>query len=463
MTRYIPILALCIASATLAHPQDWPSFRGPQASGIADGQDLPTRWNVERSENVVWKTAIPGLAHSSPIVWGDRVYLTTAVTENADPELVIGDVEAGGIRAADDMGKHSWRLYALDKTTGEILWYKTAHEGVPRIKRHVKASHASQTPATDGTHIVALFGSEGLYCFNMDGNLLWKKDVGLLDVGLWGEPEYQWGPASSPIIYKNLVIVQNDRQKDSFLVAYDVRTGKEVWRTKRNEKPAWSTPTIYQGKRTELVTNSANYFYGYDPLTGKELWRLSNNDAEVIVPTPIASDGLIIITGGYPTGSRPIYAIRPGGRGDLSPAEGDTLSESLVWKTGRGSPYTPTPLAYNGILYACVDNGILSAYKLKTGERLYQSRLAVGAGFSASPVASDGRLYFSSEDGDIFVVKAGPEYELISMNEMGETLMASPAISDGLLIVRGRRHVFAISAQEEASGKSTTNAVDTPN
>jgi outer membrane protein assembly factor BamB len=412
---------------------------------------------------VVWKTKIPGLAHSSPIIWGDRVYLTTAVTDDAHPELVIGDVEVGGIRAADDMGKHSWRLYALDRKTGEILWHKTAHEGVPRIKRHVKASHASQTPATDGTHVVALFGSEGLYCFDMDGNLLWKKDVGLLDVGLWGEPEYQWGPGSSPVIYKNLVVLQNDRQQDSFLAAYDIRTGEEVWRTKRNEKPAWSTPAIYHGERAELITNSANYFYGYDPLSGKEFWRLSNDDAQVITPTPIISDDLVIITGGYPTGSRPIYAIRPGGEGDISPAEGETSNEYLAWKTRRGSPYTPTPLAYNGILYACVDNGILSAYDLKTGERLYQKRLAVGAGFSASPVASDGKLYFLSEDGDVFVVKAGPEYELISMNEMGETLMASPAISDGVLIVRGRDHLFAIGAQAEATGRKPTDSAGSPN
>lgn len=447
-------LVLCLYFAVSAGAQNWPSFRGPNASGIADRQGLPVRWGGEGTGRIVWKTAIPGLAHSSPIVWGDRVYITTAVTEGSNPEVVIGDVNAGGVRSAADLFKHAWRLYALDKNTGEILWHKTAHEGVPRMKRHVKASHSSQTPATDGTHLVALFGSQGLYCFDMEGNLLWKKDLGLLDVGLWGEPEYQWGPGSSPIIYEDLVIIQNDRQKDSFLAAYDIHNGEEVWRAERNEKPAWSTPTVYRGERPELITNSANYFYGYDPATGKELWRLSNNDAEVITPTPVVSGDVVIITGGYPTGTRPIYAIRPGGRGDISPAQGKGTHEHLVWKSQRGSPYTPTPLVYKGILYACVDNGILSAYDLKTGERLYRARLGVGAGFSASPVASDDKLYLLSEDGDIFVVQAGPEYELLARNEMGEILMATPAISDGMLIVRGRSHVFAIASQEERRGSS---------
>jgi outer membrane protein assembly factor BamB len=239
----------------------------------------------------------------------------------------------------------------------------------------------------------------------MEGNVLWKTDVGLLDVGLWeGEgTDYQWGPASSPVIYKNLVFVQNDRQSDSFLAAYRLDTGEVAWKVSRDEKPAWSTPALYQGERPELITNGANYLRGYDPMTGEELWRMSNNDSQVIIPTPVVAGDRVVITGSYPTGGKPVYAIRLGGRGDISLAEGQTSNQHVAWMSERGSPYTPTPLIYRGIVYTCVDNGILNAYDLETGNRLYRTRIAVGAGFSASPIASDGKIYFTSEEGVIYV------------------------------------------------------------
>jgi outer membrane protein assembly factor BamB len=287
---------------------------------------------------------------------------------------------------------------------------------------------------------VALLGSEGLFCFDMDGELRWRADLGLLDVGYWGEPEYQWGAASSPVIHENLLIVQNDRQKDSFVAAYDLESGKEVWRAARNEKPAWSTPALYRGESgSELITNGANWIRANDPGTGVELWRLSHGDLEVITPTPIVAGDRIVVTGGNPTGAQTTYAIRPGARGD---ARGHVL-----WTAERSSPYTPTPLAYEGILYVIVDNGILSGFDLATGERLYRTRLEVGAGFSASPIASDGRIYLPSEDGAVFVVRAGREFQPLARNEMGEPLMASPAVSDGTLFVRGSRHLFAIRAR----------------
>lgn len=447
------LLALSLLSAPAAAAQNWPSFRGPDAAGIADRQNLPLQWSVPESTNILWKTAIPGLAHSSPIVWGDRIYVTTAVSSQGTPELRTGDSKSAGYTSTDDIVPHGWRLYALHKRTGEILWQRTEHEGVPRIRRHAKASHASATPATDGQRIVALLGSEGLFGFDMEGTLLWKTDVGLLDVGLWeGEgTEYQWGPASSPVIYKNLVFVQNDRQSDSFLAAYRLDTGEVAWKVSRDEKPAWSTPALYQGERPELITNGANYLRGYDPMTGEELWRMSNNDSQVIIPTPVVAGDRVVITGSYPTGGKPVYAIRLGGRGDISLAEGQTSNQQVAWMSERGSPYTPTPLIYRGIVYTCVDNGILNAYDLETGNRLYRTRIAVGAGFSASPIASDGRIFFTSEDGVIYVVAGGPEYELLAQNDMGEVLMATPAISDGMLIVRGRDHVFAIGT--DAGGR----------
>jgi outer membrane protein assembly factor BamB len=265
-------------------------------------------------------------------------------------------------------------------------------------------------------------------------------DLGLLDVGYWGEPEYQWGAASSPLLFENLVIVQNDRQKDSFVAAFDLETGREVWRAARDEKPAWSTPALYRSETgTELVTNGANWIRANDPRSGAELWRLSHGDLQVITPTPVVAGDRIVVTGGNPTGAQSTFAIRPGARGDAG--------DHVLWTAERSSPYTPTPVAYEGILHVIVDNGILSAYDLATGERLYRTRLEVGAGFSASPIASDGRIYLASVDGAVFVVAAGREFRSLARNDMGEPLMATPAVSDRTLYVRGARHLFAIRAR----------------
>jgi outer membrane protein assembly factor BamB len=436
LSRAAAAFLLFIASELEA--QNWPQFRGPDGSGVADGQALPLEWSLTDKSHLAWQVPIEGLAHSSPIVWGDRLYLTTAVAETADaPTLMLGDSDAAGIDTAPDLIAHRWEILALDKNTGAVLFKKTAHQGVPRLKRHVKASHASATPATDGRNLVALLGTEGLFCFDMEGELRWRVDLGLMDVGYWGEPEYQWGAASSPLLYENLVIVQNDRQKDSFVAAYDLESGREVWRAGREEKPAWSTPALYRGEGSaELVTNGANWIRGNDPRTGEELWRLSHGDLQVITPTPVVAGDRIVVTGGNPTGAQTTFAIRPGARGDAQ--------DHVLWTAERSSPYTPTPIVYDGILYVIVDNGILSSFDLATGERLYRARLEVGAGFSASPIASDGRIYLASEDGAVFVVAAGREFRSLARNDMGEPLMATPAVSDRTLYVRGARHLFAV-------------------
>jgi outer membrane protein assembly factor BamB len=430
-------LALLLAAAPAA-AQNWPAFRGPDASGVAAAARPPSTWDAATSRNVAWKTAIPGLAHSSPIVWGDRVYVTTAIAASGAVSVAKG---AAGIDSAADMVSHTWRLIALDRASGRIAWDREVHRGTPRLKRHVKASHASATPSTNGRVIVALFGSEGLFCFDMNGALQWRQDLGLMDVGLVDDPSYQWGPASSPTIFENMVIVQNDRHKDAFVAAFDLATGKQLWRTPHDEYPSWATPAIARsGSRTEIVTNGGKFIRGFDPKTGRELWRLSDNLTQVKVPTPVVAGDTVIVTGGYPSGGRPIYAIRLGGSGELTP-------KSLAWSTERGSPYTGTPLVYDGLLYVCTDNGILSAYDAKTGERIYQQRVGPGSsGFSASPVAADGRLYLASEDGDIFVVRAGRTYELLATNRMGEVTMATPALSGNLLIVRTQTQLVGIGS-----------------
>ncbi|MBS1117382.1 MAG: bamB 2, partial [candidate division NC10 bacterium] len=324
------------------------------------------------------------------------------------------------------------------------LWEALAYEGVPREKRHVKNTYASSTPATDGRHVVAFFGSQGLYAFDMGGKLLWKRDLGFLDVGAYDAPEFEWGTASSPIIYKNLVIVQCDTQKQDFLLALDIETGKTVWKADRDELPSWGTPTIYEGaKRTELVTNGSKFIRAYDPDTGKELWRLGGS-SQITAPTPVWSGNLIVVASGRRP-EAPIFVIRAGASGDITLAKGASSSAQVAWSRQQRGPYMPTPLIYGDRLYVLSNQGILDCYELGSGKEIYRQRIEhQGGGFSASPVAADGRIYLSSEDGDIFVVRAGATFELISSNPMGERLMATPALSDSRMFVRGERNLFAI-------------------
>ncbi|HSF40673.1 MAG TPA: PQQ-binding-like beta-propeller repeat protein [Thermoanaerobaculia bacterium] len=436
------LAAALLVSALSVEAQNWPSFRGPQASGVGQGT-APTTWDGEKSVNVAWKTAIPGLANSSPVVWGDRVFVTTAVSDEKDPTYRMGSY--GDVDSVESKAVQTWKVYALDKKTGKVLWEQTATTGVPKVKRHMKATHANSTPATDGKHVVALFGSEGLYCWDTDGKLLWKKDLGTLDAGWFYDPSYQWEYGSSPVLYKDRVIVQADIQKGSFLAAYDLKDGRQVWRTERDEIPSWASPTVVETEKgAEVVTNATKGIRGYDPATGKELWQLKGN-SEIVVPTPFLAHGLIFVTSGYAP-VQPIYAIRPGARGDITLPEGKEASDHIAWSKKQGGPYMPTPLVYGDHLYVCANNGTLAVYDVKTGERLYRERVA-GTGsitVTSSPVAADGKLYISTEDGDVYVVKTGPKFELLAKNPMGEALMSTPAISDGLLIVRGRSHVFAL-------------------
>lgn len=426
---------------------EWPGFRGPSASGVADGQRLPDTWNAGTGEYVAWSVAIPGLAHSSPIVWGDRLYVTSAISSRPDATFKPGLYGEG--TASEDRTPQKWVVIAIDRKTGKTIWQRTAYDGVPREKRHIKATYANATPATDGRHVVAFFGSQGLYAFDSGGRLLWQKDLGVLNTGAYDLPEYEWGTASSPIIYKNLVIVQCDTQNESFVLAADLETGRTVWKTPRQELPSWGTPTVYVGQRggaAELVTNASNFVRGYDPETGVERWRLGGS-SKITAPTPVFADGLVVVASGRGP-ERPIFAIRPGSRGDLTLRGDQSSSASIAWsKTGRG-PYMPTPLIYQGIVYVLGNAGLFDAYELQTGREVFRQRLPhQGSGFSASPVAADGRIYLSSEDGDVFVVRAGRSFALVSTNHMGEPLMATPALADRHMYVRGERHLFAIGAR----------------
>jgi outer membrane protein assembly factor BamB len=430
--------AVDLGPARGAAAQQWPSFRGPDASGVEATGQPPVTWDLGAGTNVAWRTPIPGLGHSSPVVWGDRIFVTTAVPlpglggeAGAATDGTVILKEVGSIPTNT---RHAWRLYCLDRATGRVLWERTAHEGMPKVKRHAKASQASATPVTDGTHVVAMMGSEGLYAFDMTGTALWTKDLGRLDVGYVDDKNEEWGPGSSPVIHDGMVIVQNDRHTDSYIVAFDVRTGQEKWRVSRDEMPSWATPLVHRGARTTIVTNSPKAIRGHDPGTGKELWQVADG-TQVKVPTPVVFEDLVIVTGGWPTGGRPIFAIK-------------AATGEVAWKLERGSPYTTTPVVYQGVLYVCVDNGVLSAYDARTGQRHYQQRLATDAGaFSASPVAAGGRLYLPSEDGVMFVVRAGRRFELLARNDMKEMLLATPAVVGDTLFVRTRTHLVAVGAK----------------
>jgi len=422
----VPVLA----DSPSAH---WATFRGPGASGLASANGLPVDWDVTSGRNVEWGVSIPGLGHSSPIVWGDRLFVTTAVA-GSQATVVLGD-EGGISLDHSETETHTWKLYAINLRDGRILWERDVYQGQPRAKRHVKSSQANSTPAADARHVVAIFGSEGMAAFDHDGNEIWRRDLGTLDPGLFGDARSQWGYASSPVFFGNLAIVQVDRHQDSFLAAYDLADGRQVWRVARDEKPVWSTPTLHEvDGRSELIVIGGDYDRGYDPATGEEIWRFAR-DYEVKTPTPFVAGGKIVLSGGYR--GQPVFALNVGGRGDLS-------SGGLAWTSEPGGPYTSTPLAYGDRIFFVRDIGVLTVLSLADGSVLHRARTE--STYSASPVAGDGKIYLTGEEGVITVVSAAEGHEVLARNDMGESCMATPAIAGRTLLFRCRDHLWAIAA-----------------
>jgi outer membrane protein assembly factor BamB len=451
MTQFIfsaALLSVCLCQ--IAHA-DWPQYRGPAASGMDATQSLPTSWKVETGENVRWHTRIPGLAHSSPIVAGNRIFIATAVSQSSnEAELKVGLY--GDIAAANDRDIQEWRLLALDKTTGKILWDTLALRAAPKVQRHTKASHCNSTPATDGRHIVAIFGSEGIFCFDTEGKLIWKKDLGPMDSGYFGMPAAQWGFGSSPIIREGNVIVLCDVQKDSFIAAFDVRDGRELWRTPRKDVPTWGTPAVVHfNERTQIVVNGWHETAGYDFSSGAKLWTLDGG-GDIPVPTPIFAHGLIYLTSAH--GSwRPMRAIRPGATGDITPEDPGQTNASIAWAHGRKGNYMQTPIVVGDLLFACNDSGVLTCFDAKSGQVHFSERLSRrGQGFTASPVSDGKHLYFTSELGNVFIVAAKPQLAIVGVHPLPETCMATPAIADGMLLFRTRHHVIAIGDGGRSEG-----------
>ncbi len=434
---------LAAGDLTPIRARPWPQFRGPGGSGIADGQGVPLRWSVAEGDGIAWEVPLPGLGVSSPIVWEDRVYVVTAASLTEDSEFRIGLY--GDVAPVQNDSEHRWDLRAFDLTTAEPVWTRELRRGVPKTRRHTKSSQANATPVTDGERIVTLVGSMGvLMCHDLDGNLLWEREVGVLNSGWFYDPDYQWGHASSPVIHDGAVIVLADVHGDAFLGAFDLEDGEPRWRTTRDEVSTFSTPLVHEvDGATEVVVNGT-VIRGYDASTGAERWRLGPN-SEIPIGVPLLGDGLLFVQAGYPP-IRPIYAIRPGSEGDLSLPAGEDSSEAIAWSKNRGGVYIPSPLFYRGVLYLNANNGRLSAYDGETGERLYRARIGgVGGSYAASPIAADGRLYFTTEEGETFVVRAGREYELLARNSVDRIVMASPAASGGVLVMRAIDRLFGIT------------------
>jgi hypothetical protein len=431
------------AAAKASGPRNWPAFRGDGAAGNGDGQRAVSEWDVETGKNIKWKTPIPGISTSSPVVWGDRVFAVTAISKAGDKTFKTGLY--GDVKPVDDVSEHEWKIYSLDKASGKIVWERTALTGVPKTKRHTKSSHASSTPATDGKRVVAVFGSAGvLVAWDVNGRELWRVDLGTLDSGWFFDPAFQWGHSSSPIIYRNSVILQADVQKGSYIAAWDLVTGKQLWKTARTDEiSTWGTPTIARSAdgRDEIVTNGTK-IRGYDPATGKQLWTLGPN-SEITIGTPVVGNGLVFVTGGYPP-VRPIYAIRPGAEGDISLPKGQESSKAIAWSNMTEGTYIPTPLVYGGYLFTLNINGVMSAYNPETGQRAFRGRVGTGGSFSASPIAADGKLYVASEDGEVYVLTAAPGLAQLAKNDMKEVVMATPAISNGIIVLRTLGHLYGI-------------------
>ena len=433
------------ASETIT--RNWPQFRGLHASGIGDGIDTPTTWDLETGEGVIWQTPLPGLGNSSPVVWGERVFVTTAIAEGVEQKLRTG--LTGSSDSVDESVEHSWRVLAFDKRTGERMWDTEVGRAVPLTKRHFKATQASSTPATDGEHLVVVFPTAGLACLGLDGTLHWKHELGGLNAGSFNSPSIEWGYASSPIIHGGRVILQVDIHEGPYLAAWDLETGEQVWRTERDVAPSWATPTVARGPEAEELIVNGSTIHGYDPGTGEELWSLGPT-SELVIATPIAADGVAYVSAGYPP-AKPIYAVRLGARGVIDgKADGDG---ALEWSHSRGGAYMPSPLLYRGLYYVVHHNGRIVAYEAASGTAVYKSRFSSGGTFTGSPVAANGKLYLPTEEGTMYVLAAGPELEELAVHDFGEPLMATPAISEGTLFVRSSGRLIALGRSDaEAQG-----------
>jgi outer membrane protein assembly factor BamB len=444
-TAFIAIMAIIQMHSQDRGPDpelQWSSYRGYYAGGVLDNANLPDSWNVETGENILWKYRVPGLGLSSPVIWGDKLFVTTAIS-SADTEGYKTGMY-GSIGSVEDESEHEWRIICLDKNSGNLLWEETAYRGVPKQKRHPKSSHANSTMATDGNFVVAFFGSEGLYCYDMMGELQWKKDFGLLRSVFFAVENAEWEFASSPIIHEGVVIIQCDVMENSFVAAYDVESGEEIWKKERNEYPGWCTPNIYtDGDNTRVALNGYLHRGAYDFKTGQEVWKMSGG-GDIQVPTPILYKDLILFNSAHGKQS-PIYAIHASAKGDLTLGEDETTNKYIPWSIPRGGSYMHTMLVYGDLLYNVKWNGSVMCLNPETGEEIWTNKAGSGNSYIASPVASDGKIYVIDDQGMVYILRAGSSYELLAQNDLGEICMVSPSISGNSIFFRTVNQLIAVS------------------
>lgn len=425
------MFALVLILCALTFVDNWPQWRGPRGQGVSDEKNLPLEWSP--TKNIKWKTPISGRGHSSPIVWGNRLFLTTAVEGAVVPgaSAVKHVINGQTVKFPDTGGaerSHALKLICVDVETGKIIWERTVYEGRVYDDRQKTNSFASSTPATDGRYVYAYFGSEGLYCYDFDGNQVWKTTLG-------GIAKMGYGEGTSPIVYENLVIVQADSEMGdgSYIAAFDRSNGKQVWKTGRKNRASWSTPVVVRGpKRVELIASGAESVTAYDPASGKELWQ-SEGLISHAIPSPLVVDDLVFVYAG--SHDKRGYAIRAGEN-----------SNKVLWRHDKGTAYVASGVLYDGSIYLITDSGTMTALDAKTGQVKYEGgRLPAPSIFFASPVAFDGKILITSQDGDSFLINAGPKHEILATNSVGEPVYASPAISAGRIFIRGERHLYCIS------------------
>ncbi len=436
----IRISGLIVAAAvfTAAAQTNWPQFRGEQSLGVASNRNLPTTWST--NQNVAWKTTVPGLGWSSPVVWGDKIFVTSVIRDG-EVEPPKKGLYFGGERRTPSTNTQHWMVYAFDWHSGKKIWEKQVHEGSPSTSIHLKNTYASETPVTDGERVYAYFGNLGLFCLDLTGKELWSQKLGQF------KTRAGWGTAASPVLHKDRIFIVNDNDEKSFLAAFNKKTGEQLWRVERDEKSNWATPFIWENEqRTELITPGTKRVRSYD-LDGKLLWEFGGMSS-IVIATPFAKSGLLYVSSGYVGDqTRPVFAIRPGASGDISLKAGETNNQYIAWCEKTAAPYNPSPLVYGDNFYVLFDFGFLSCRDAKSGRELYAKQrinLDGSSGFTASPWAYDNKIFCLSEDGDTFVFQAGPEYKLIGKNSLGEMCMATPAIARDSLIIRTAANLYRI-------------------
>jgi len=446
MKTLIIVFSLLIIHLSWAECQtditrQWPGYRGYMISGVLDKANLPADFDFSKGTNIRWEAEVPGLGLSSPVIWNDRLFITTAVSKSDNSGFKPGIY--GDVRPVDDSSEHEWKVLCYDKNSGRLIWERTSYTGIPAIKRHPKSSHANTSVATDGRHVVAFFGSEGLYCYDMNGKLLWKKDFGVLKSVFFSMPDAHWEFASSPVIYNGRVIIQCDVLENSFIAAYDTDTGREIWKTPRDEYPGWCTPNIYTDNgKTLIAVNGFKHRGGYDFETGREIWRMSGG-GDIQIPSPVLGNNLIFFNSAHGSSS-PIMAVSTKATGDITLKDGETSNAHVKWSKPRGGSYIHTMLLYNNKLYNVNWNGVINCYDPGTGNEIYSGKLGKANSFTASPVASDGRIYIVDEEGNIFIIGDGDSLQVLAEIPLGENCTTAPSITDGMIYFRTQNHLYAV-------------------